>query len=39
MRELQGMKIEAAAFIVDHLPANAQLAGVKRRSMGLCMSL
>lgn len=27
------MKVEAAVFIADHLPANAQLAGVKRHGI------
>lgn len=27
------MKAEAAVFMADHLPANAQLAGVKRHGI------
>lgn len=33
------MKVEAAVFMADHLPANAQLAGEKRHGTGLCVSL
>lgn len=33
MREPQGVKVEAAGFIADHFPANAQAAGVERHGI------